>query len=79
VTVDPAERAVALAAIRGAGGELTEAVEVWASDAPGRRQIFVSARAPALQRGDRYDSWLVTLAADGSALAVERFASTACR
>jgi hypothetical protein len=79
VKVDPEERAAALAAIRGAGVELTEPVDAWASDAPGRRQVFVSARATTVERGDIYDTWLVTLAADGSAISVERFRSTACR
>jgi hypothetical protein len=79
VQVNSAERAAALAAIRQAGGTLPDPIDAWASDEPGRRQIFVTALSPTLNRGEAYDTWVVTLAADGSAISVERFRSTACR
>ena len=77
--LEPAQRAAALAAIRAAGGELADPIDAWAAGSPARRQVFVTAQPAPLARGEPYDTWVVTFAADGSAISVERFSSTACR
>jgi hypothetical protein len=76
--VGVAERAAALDAIRRAGVELTGVLDVWVAASFHRRQVFVTALSATLERGDLYDTWLVTIAGDGSVISVERFHSTAC-
>jgi len=68
----------ALAAIRRAGRELSGPLDAWATGPPARRQVFVSEGAGDARRGQEYDTWVVTLAADGSAVQVECFRSAAC-
>ena len=70
----------ALAAIRGAGGEVASVLETWAVDQGAKREVFVvDAGASRVERGEPYATWLVTFALDGSLLAVNRFESLACR
>jgi hypothetical protein len=70
----------ALAAIRGAGGDVTHVLETWAVDHGAKREVFViDAGASPVERGEPYATWLVTFAPDGSLLRVDRFESRACR
>jgi hypothetical protein len=70
----------ALAAIRGAGGDVAHVLETWAVDRGAKREIFVvDAGASPVERGEPYATWLVTFARDGSLLGVDRFESLACR
>jgi hypothetical protein len=69
-----------LAAIRGAGGDVSRVLETWVVDHGARREVFVidGGDSP-VERGEPYATWLVTFAPDGSLLGVDRFESRACR
>lgn len=71
-------RDTCLAAIRAQGDLLPETIESWEVPTNGGRQVFVTQRADAIEAGTPYPTWVVTLAADGGVIAIERFVSLAC-
>jgi hypothetical protein len=69
-----------LEAIRTAGGDVSNVLDVWEAPLGNMVQVFVSAgSANELRRGEPYETWVVSLGPDGSPISQARFASTACQ
>lgn len=79
MTIDTQRLATALDAIGRAGGNPSDLMDAWEGTVDSGAQVFVSLAPRGLQKGDPYVTWLVTLAPDGSVLALDRFSSTTCR